>query len=49
MENAKKHFLNTLELLDSRSIEEIPEGSEGLSVNQIRGIIMADLETLENL
>ena len=43
LKNAERYFNNTLELLNFRSNDEIPEESEGLSVKFIKEIILANL------
>jgi len=44
---AEKYYRNAISLLSSKSNNEIPEGSDGMSVNQIRQIVRRNLEKVE--
>ena len=45
IKKGKQYFINALKLLNTRLNEEIPAESDGLSVMNIRGIILASLQT----
>ncbi len=49
VKNARQYFNNALALLSTRSNNEIPEESEGLSVRNLREIILSNLQSQKTL